>query len=95
MSILTLGATAKTARAVFSKDGQPARVEGVPAWRSSDPAILTVSAAADGITALVTPIAPGAAQITLTADAGAKSISATLEVNVQLPLADAAAIVLE
>lgn len=50
--------------------GNPAKVDGVPVWTSSDEAILTVAAAADGLSAVVTTVGPvGAAQITATADA--------------------------
>lgn len=50
--------------------GQPATVDGVPAWASSDETMMQVKAAADGMSADVTTIAPGlAVRFTVTADA--------------------------
>lgn len=50
--------------------GNPAQVEGAPVWSSSDESILTVTAAADGLSAVVTPAGPlGSAQVKVTADA--------------------------
>lgn len=50
--------------------GNPAKVEGVPVWSSSDPAVLAVVAAEDGMSATVTPVGPlGTAQIKVEADA--------------------------
>lgn len=50
--------------------GQPAPVDGVPVWASSDETVVTVVAAADGMSANVLAGAPGGpARITVTADA--------------------------
>jgi len=50
--------------------GNPAVVEGAPVWASSDPAILTVVPAADGLSAVVSTVGPlGTAQISVKADA--------------------------
>jgi hypothetical protein len=49
--------------------GRPAVVDGVPAWASSDETVLTVTPAADGMSAVVDTVAPGVARITVTADA--------------------------
>lgn len=50
--------------------GQPASVDGAPVWASSDATVLTVVAAADGMSADVLAVAPGGpARITVTADA--------------------------
>jgi len=50
--------------------GNPAKVEGVPVWSSSDPSIVAVVAAEDGMSATVTPVGPlGSAQIKVEADA--------------------------
>lgn len=67
--------------------GNPAPVDGVPAWSSSDPAILTVTASADGLSAVAeTTGALGNAQVQVTADAdvgsGTTEISAVLDVSV-------------
>jgi hypothetical protein len=50
--------------------GQPAAVDGVPVWATSDATIVSVVAAADGMSAVVAAVAPGGpARITVTADA--------------------------
>jgi hypothetical protein len=50
--------------------GNPARVDGVPVWSSSDESVLKAVAAADGMTALVDTVGPGVdAHVTATADA--------------------------
>jgi len=68
--------------------GNPAAVEGAPVWASSDPTILTVEAAADGLSAVAKAVGPlGTAQVSVTADAdlgeGVKSISGTMDFEVQ------------
>lgn len=53
-----------------NQQGQPANVDGVPVWASSDPTIVSVEAGADGMSAKVGGVAPGTgARITVTADA--------------------------
>lgn len=49
--------------------GNPAKVDGVPAWSSSDDAVFTVAQEADGMSATVTPIGLGTAQVRVEADA--------------------------
>jgi hypothetical protein len=49
--------------------GRPAKVDGVPVWSSSDATVLAVTAAADGMSAVVDTVAAGTARITVTADA--------------------------
>lgn len=44
-----------------------------PVWASSDETVVTVVAAADGLTALLTTVAPGTARVTVTADADPSS----------------------
>ena len=48
---------------------RPAKVEGVPAWASSDITVLVVTPSSDGMSAVVDSVAPGTARITVTADA--------------------------
>lgn len=67
--------------------GNPAPVDGVPEWSVSDPTILSVEPAADGMSAEVKAIGPlGSCQVSNTADAdlgeGTKSIIGTLDVDV-------------
>lgn len=59
----TLTITPKTRR------GQPAPVDGVPVWASSDETVLTVEPAADGLSCVIKAQAPGSARATVTADA--------------------------
>lgn len=62
--------TAAAAVAYVDAKGNPAVVDGVPVWSSSDESIVTVAAAADGLSAVVTPVGPlGAAQVKVEADA--------------------------
>ena len=85
----------KTAQAVFTKGGQPGRITSVPNWGSTNSAVATVTPSADGMTAVIAFVAPGDAQITMNAAAGEATLTAPpLDVHVDLPLADAAAIVL-
>jgi hypothetical protein len=50
--------------------GNPANVDGVPVWASSDETVLVAVPAADGMTGLVDTVGPGGpAHVTVTADA--------------------------
>lgn len=69
------------------KKRQPAPVDGVPVWASSDETIITVTPAADGLSAVVAAVGPlGAAKVSVTADAdlgaGVSSIFGSLDVTV-------------
>ena len=71
-----------------SAAGNPAPVDGVPVWSSSDDTVLTVVAAADGMSAeAVTTGKLGSAQVNVTADAdlgeGTKSITGVLDIEVK------------
>jgi hypothetical protein len=62
--------TAAASVAYVDAKGNPAKVEGAPVWSSSDDTILSVLAAADGMSAVVTPVGPlGSAQVKIEADA--------------------------
>lgn len=55
---------------ITNSHGASAPVDGVPVWASSDETVLTVVAAADGMSAVVNTVAPGGpARISVTADA--------------------------
>lgn len=54
---------------IVDSQGRPATVDGVPAWASSDATILTATASADGMSAVVDTVGPGTARISVTADA--------------------------
>lgn len=68
---------------ITDSHGQPAAVDGVPVWASSDETVLTVTAAADGMSAVVDTVAPSTigspARISVSADAdlGAGVVSLT------------------
>src|SRR4051794_31467381 len=50
--------------------GNPASLDGTPTWTSSDPGVLTVTPAADGMSAEISAVGPlGSATVTVTADA--------------------------
>ncbi len=69
------------------KKGQPAPVDGIPVWASSDETIITVTPADDGLSAVVAAVGPlGAAKVSVTADAdlgaGTAAIFGTLDVTI-------------
>jgi len=90
MALLILTDEQKCSVAVaFKTDkGNPAPVDGVPVWASSNEAAVVVTAAADGLSAeLTTPGGLGTAQISVTADAdlgeGVVEIIGLLDVEVK------------
>ena len=79
----------KVVGSIAPKDavGNPAPVDGIPVWVSSDTAIVTVTAAPDGMTAVVEAVgALGTAQISVSADAdmggGVTTITALADIAV-------------
>lgn len=64
---------------ITTASGAAAAVDGVPVWASSDATVVTVTAAADGMSAIIPCVAPGTARITVTADAdlGAGTVTIT------------------
>lgn len=56
---------------ITNAKGQPAKVDGVPVWASSNETVLTVTPAADGMSALIDTVAAGSGpeRVTVTADA--------------------------
>lgn len=67
--------------------GNAAPVEGAPAWTVSDPTILGITAAADGLSASIVALGPlGTCQVNVSADAdlgeGVTTIAGTLDVEV-------------
>jgi hypothetical protein len=55
--------------AITNAAGNPATVDGVPVWASSDETVIVAAAAVDGMSAVITTVAPGTARVTVTADA--------------------------
>lgn len=64
--------------AITNAAGQPAQVQGVPVWASSDETILVATAGADGMTGSINTVAPGTARITVSADADMGDAVATI-----------------
>lgn len=66
--------------------GKPAPLDGVPEWASSDPNVISVVPAVDGLSAKIVAGNPGTAQVSVTADAdlgaGTTALSGALDVQV-------------
>lgn len=74
--------------------GNAAKVDGAPVWTSSDPAVLNVVAATDGMSATITPVGPlGTAQVKIEADAdlGAGVVSLITLADVEIVAGSAVA----
>jgi len=67
--ILTIDQQVNCTVAFLDSSGNPAAVDGIPVWSSSDDTIATVTASADGMSADVVSAGIGQAQISVTADA--------------------------
>jgi hypothetical protein len=80
--------------AFTDKKGNPALVEGAPVWASSDENVAKVTAAADGMSAVIVAGNIGTAQISVTADAdlgaGVTSLASVLDLTVMAGAAVAA-----
>jgi hypothetical protein len=64
--------------AITNAAGNPAAVDGVPVWASSDETVIVAAAAVDGMSAVITTVAPGTARVTVTADADLGAGTTTL-----------------
>lgn len=67
--------------------GNPTTLQSVPVWTTSDPTILTVTAAVDGLSAHGTPAKVGTVTITATAGPADNNIAGSASV----PVTDVAA----
>jgi hypothetical protein len=70
-------------------EGNPARIDGIPQWESSDTNIVTVAPAGDGMSCMaISGTVEGSATVTVTADAdlgqGVRNITESQEVRVTL-----------
>lgn len=88
-TMLLLTSTQKCSLSIQPVDahGNPALVDGTPTWSVADPNILTITPAADGLSAEIVAAGPiGATQVSVQADAdlggGVKTIAGTLDVQV-------------
>ncbi len=91
MANLVMTDMQKVSLTVEFKDaaGNPASVDGVPVWASSDPSV-TVVAATDGLSAVATAAGPlGTAQISVTLG----SLTGTLDIQIVASAAVSVAIV--
>jgi hypothetical protein len=70
----------------IDKKGQAAQVDGVPVWVSSDPSVIEITPAADGLSCLAKAGNIGSAQVSVSADAdlgeGVVTITGVLDFNV-------------
>jgi hypothetical protein len=72
--------------AIKDAKGNPAKVDGVPAWAVSDAALATLQVADDGMSAMIVPIGPiGSFKVQVSADAdlteGVKTILGELAID--------------
>lgn len=67
--------------------GNPAKVDGVPEWTTSNPAVCSINPAPDGITAMCVATDLGDTQVSCTADAdlgaGTRPITGILDVSIR------------
>lgn len=87
MKTLHLNGAASTASVTYTnKEGGAAPIVGVPTWSASPDGIVSLAPAADGLSAVVTPVALGQATITVVAEgdetAGVDTITLTGDVTV-------------
>lgn len=84
-------------RAVDAK-GNPAPLDGIPAWSTSDDTLLTVTPAVDGLSAQIAAVGPlGATQLKVTADArmGPEVVEIMGVLDIDIVAGEAVSIVLE
>lgn len=68
--------------------GNPAKIDGIPAWSVSDVGLANVASAGDGLSAVVTTVGPlGVVQVQVSADAdlgaGVRTITGTLDIQIE------------
>jgi hypothetical protein len=81
--ILTSDQEVPVAIAFADDHGNAATVDAAPVWAASDVTILSVVAAADGMSAVVAAVGPdGQAQVSVSATSGGAPIVGTLDVQV-------------
>src|SRR6185437_6600421 len=83
-TMLLLTDTQQAPLAVTFADAKGAAVTlpSPPVWSASDPAVITVTASADGLTATVASVAPGTAQVNVVGtNADGKTAAGTLDVT--------------
>ena len=88
MQVLTTTQEIDLTAAFNDSKGNPAAVDGIPVWSSSDESVVTVVAAADGLSAVAKAAGKiGTAQVSVNADAerdaGVRNIVGVLDFDVQ------------
>ena len=85
-TIVNIGHTIALGVAFIDQNGNPMLTaptpDSPPAWTNTTPATETLAVAPSGLTAVATPVAPGADTVNLTVVVGGKSFAATLAVEV-------------
>lgn len=66
---LTCGTSYKSTLNPTDADGRPAPISGVPVWTPQDPSALQITPAADGLSAILTPLKPGSTSFSVSANA--------------------------
>lgn len=89
MALILLVDTQKVSLAIkpVNKKGNPAPLDGVPQWSSSDPNVIAVTPAADGLSCVASAGATGTATVSVTADAdlgaGVTPLAGTVDFDVK------------
>ena len=82
--IVTMGQTLNMKLTVLDQHGNPMAgqvvFDAAPGWTNSNPEVETIAAAADGQSAVGTPVAPGSDVVTVGASINGQAFSATLDV---------------
>jgi hypothetical protein len=66
---LTVGSKYKSTLNPTDADGRAAPISGIPVWTPADPSALQITPAADGLSALLTPLKPGTTSFSVSANA--------------------------
>lgn len=81
---LVFGQPAVVAHLTAKPDGS--KLDSVPAWKSSDETVATVTPADDGLSAEVNGVGPGTCTIGAVATAGGVALTVTGDVSVAAPV---------
>jgi hypothetical protein len=85
-TIITVGHKLGLAIEYLDQNGNPMLVTptptDIPVWSNANPAVETLSVAADGLSATGTPVAPGNDTVSLSVTVGGQTFTATLAVEV-------------
>jgi hypothetical protein len=86
MLILTDSQMCNLAIRPLDRKGKPAQVDGTPVWASSNPSLVEVKPAVDGLSCDIVALDLGTCQVSVTADVdlfrGVRELTGTLDVTV-------------